>query len=88
MINAMNNEIRKAVRIELAKRDMNQTELAEALGMSKQHLNRALSGDLGKLPPVWAKILDYLGLELVVVPKAEGQKKFFNDSSTLLEKSN
>jgi hypothetical protein len=40
------------------------------------------------LPPVWAKILDYLGLELVVVPKAEGQKKFFNDSSTLLEKSN
>lgn len=71
MIDApMNDKIRHAIKVELARRSMTQTDLANALGISKQHVNRALSGDLGKVPPIWARILDHLGLELTVRSKA------------------
>lgn len=51
--------------------EMNQTELAESLGVSKQHVSRAIGGETGKLPPIWTKILEKLDLELVVKQKAK-----------------
>ncbi len=67
----MNNRIRHTIKVELAKRSMTQTDLARALGISKQHVNRALTGDLGKVPPIWERILTELGLDLTVTEKEE-----------------
>ena len=67
----MNDRIRHTIKVELAKRSMNQTDLAKELGISKQHVNRALTGDLGKVPPIWERILEHMGLELTVRPKEE-----------------
>lgn len=72
MIDApMNEKIRHTIKVELAKRSMTQTDLARALGISKQHVNRALTGDLGKVPPIWERILDQLELELTVTEKED-----------------
>lgn len=67
----MNDKIRHTIKVELAKRSMNQSDLARALGISKQHVNRALTGDLGKVPSIWERILGELDLELTVQPKED-----------------
>lgn len=67
----MTDKIRHTIKVELAKRSMTQTDLANELGISKQHVSRALTGDLGKVPPIWERILNHLGLELTVEEKEE-----------------
>ncbi len=69
MIVTVNDHIRQAIRIELAKRNMKQAELAEKMGMSKQYLNRIMLGQIGKIPKTWEKLLDEFDLELVVRQK-------------------
>ena len=61
--------IREAVRVELARRQMSQTELAEQVGTSRQHLSKAMTGGSSELPKLWKDALDVLGLELVVKPE-------------------
>jgi ribosome-binding protein aMBF1 (putative translation factor) len=63
----MNDEIRKAVRVELAKRDWNKTTLAQEVGSSKQHVGELLSGKSGNVSEVWGRIFKRLGFKLVVV---------------------
>ncbi len=65
----VNESIRQAVRIELARRDSNQARLAEKIGVSKQYINNVMRARAGNVPAVWQRILDELGLELVVRPK-------------------
>jgi transcriptional regulator with XRE-family HTH domain len=67
----MNEQIRKAVRVELVRRDMQQKDLAERTGMSQQHVSALLTGRSGNLPGGWEKIFDALDLELEVVTKGE-----------------
>ncbi len=67
----VNESIRQAVRIELARRDSNQARLAEKIGVSKQYINNVMRARAGNVPAVWQRILDELGLELVVRPKGE-----------------
>lgn len=67
--NAMTDEIRKQVKIELVKRDMNQVDLAKATGMSPGHISMILTGNTANLPGSWHKILDALGLKIVIAPK-------------------
>jgi ribosome-binding protein aMBF1 (putative translation factor) len=62
----VNDDIRRAVRIELARRDDKQARLAERIGVTRQYLNDVLRGKAGNVPAVWQKILDELDLELVV----------------------
>ncbi len=62
----MNDDIREAVRIELAKRNWRQKDLAEETGLSKQYLSQMLSGKAGSLPGSWEKVLETLKLRLVV----------------------
>lgn len=62
----VNDDIRRAIRVELAKRDMNQSDLAKQIGRTRQHVSAAIRGDIGKLPKIWQDILDGLDLELVV----------------------
>ncbi len=68
----VNDRIRQAIRIELARRDAKQSRLAESIGVSRQFLNNVLRGKAGNVPDVWQKILDELDLELVVRPKGDG----------------
>lgn len=66
---AMNDTIRRAVRVKLAERDMTQADLAERIGVTPQYVSRIMQGKVGKIPAAWSKILDELGLELVAAPK-------------------
>lgn len=67
----MTNDIRKAVKVELVKQGRSQTEVAEAIGVTRQHLSRMLSNHAqsGGLPVAWESLLEELGLELVVQPR-------------------
>ena len=67
---AVNDRIREAVRIELARRASNQAELAEKVGVSKQYISDVMRARAGKVPAVWQRILDELDLDLVVRPRA------------------
>ncbi len=69
----VNERIRQAVRIELAKRDTNQAKLAERIGVSRQHVNNVMRARSGNVPGVWQRIFDELDLDLVVVPRGEGE---------------
>lgn len=65
----VNERIRQAVRVELARRDTNQAQLAEQVGVSRQYVNNLMRARAGNVPEVWQRILDALDLELVVQPK-------------------
>lgn len=69
MLDTMNDQIRQAVRVELAKRNSRQTELADRLGVTRQYVSSLMRGETGNVPDVWQRIFDELGLELVVKPK-------------------
>ena len=68
---AVNDRIREAVRVELARRASNQAELAKKVGVSKQYISDVMRARAGKVPTVWQRILDELDLELVVTPKSK-----------------
>ncbi|AFD27458.1 helix-turn-helix domain-containing protein [Deinococcus gobiensis] len=63
--------LKTIVKIELAKREMTQTELAEQIGIPQQSLSRTLRTPALNQRSHWPKILDALGLELVVQPKKQ-----------------
>lgn len=71
-MDAMTDDIRRAVRIELAKKDYSQADLARELGMAPQYLSDIMRGRVGKIPAAWQRILDALDLELVARPRGEG----------------
>ena len=73
MMQSMNQNIRRRVRVALAERDMNQSDLARAVGMKPQYISDLLTGRVGRIPTTWARVLEALDLELVAVPK--GDKK-------------
>ena len=67
----VNERIREAVRIELARRASNQARLAKKVGVSPQYISDVMRARAGNVPDVWQRIFDELGLDLVVVPKQE-----------------
>lgn len=71
MMKDMNNRIREEVRVAMARRNLNQSELAERVGVSRQYMNAYVSGKAGNVPRLWSKVFDELGLELTVKPKEE-----------------
>lgn len=64
------DHIREEVRVAMVRQRVSQVELAERVGLTRQHISALLNGHRGKLPDAWEKLLDGLGLELVVRPKA------------------
>jgi transcriptional regulator with XRE-family HTH domain len=74
MIKVMNDQIREEVRVALARANMNQSKLAERIGVSKQYLNTYLRGKAGDIPKLWQAVFDELGLELVVRPKVSNNE--------------
>ncbi|GGR31495.1 hypothetical protein GCM10008957_47770 [Deinococcus ruber] len=67
----MNDRVREAVKLAMKERDMSQGKLAARLDVERPSVTRLLSGTSGKVPELWQKILDELGLELIAVPKKE-----------------
>ena len=65
----VNDQIREAVRVEIARRASNQAQLAKRVGVSRQYLSDVMRGRAGNVPTLWQKVLDELGLELLVRPK-------------------
>ncbi len=70
IMETMTEQIREAVRIELAKRKWSQSELARRIEKSPQFISQIMGNDRGDVPEYWQNIFDELGLELVV--KAKG----------------
>ena len=70
----MNDELRTIVAAQLEERHMSRADLARATGKTPQAITRALNGgkDSGSPPPVWAAILEALGLELTAQPREGG----------------
>lgn len=73
---SVSDELRKAVKAELAKQGRSQTEVAQAIGITRQHLSRMLSNRAtkGGISRAWAKLLAEMGLEVVVQPRRGSQK--------------
>lgn len=69
-VNAVNDDIKQLVRIELARRNMSQKQLAEQIGVSQQYLSDILrNASKGKIPDVWHNIFEEFGWHIVVVDK-------------------
>lgn len=63
----MTDDVREAVRIEMAKRNWRQKDLAESTGVSKQYLSQMLNGKAANTPNTWERVLSSLGLKLIAV---------------------
>lgn len=74
MMTDMNERVREEVRVAMARRNINQSKLAETIGVSRQYLSDYMSGKAGDMPRLWQKVLDELGLELVVQAKKFSEK--------------
>lgn len=71
IMESMTNHIREEVRVLLVRKHMSQKELARRAGVSRSHLSEMLAGRRGHIPPGWEHVLEALGLELTIRPKAE-----------------
>jgi transcriptional regulator with XRE-family HTH domain len=69
----VNDQIRRAVRVELVRRDLKQKDLAKLTGVSEQHISDLLRGRSGNLAEGWEKIFGVLGLRLEAVPDDEAE---------------
>jgi transcriptional regulator with XRE-family HTH domain len=67
----MTETIIKQVRRAMEKQSISQGELSRRTGIERPNINRLLTGKSGKVPENWQKVLDELGLELVVKAKSE-----------------
>lgn len=65
----MNEQIKRAVRAELARRGMTQKQLAEQVGVDPRQLSSSMTGRTNRVPPLWAAVLEGLDLELVAIPR-------------------
>lgn len=70
----MNKDVRDAVQQRLEARKMTRTEAAAAAGMSRQYLQDMMTLTKATTPKSWVRLLDVLGLELVVRPKRRGNR--------------
>jgi transcriptional regulator with XRE-family HTH domain len=67
----MNDEIRHAVKVALAKRKLTQGQLAQRVGITPQHFSRMMRGESSNVPEAWQRVFDELGLELTVREKGD-----------------
>ena len=64
----MTDDLRLQLRQHLATQGLSQAELGARIGTDRHTISRALAGN-GAVPPIWQRMLDALGLELVLRPK-------------------
>jgi ribosome-binding protein aMBF1 (putative translation factor) len=71
----MTEQIREAVRVELAKRKWSKSELARRIDKTPQFISQIMGSERGDVPDYWQSIFDELDLELVVVEKQKGKAR-------------
>lgn len=73
----MTEEIRAGINARLKQKDMTRADLARAIQRHPNSITRALNAyeDSGRVPPVWAAMLEALGLRLTVEPIPSGEAK-------------
>lgn len=66
----MNDAVRAAIGARLQEKNMTRADLARAVEKTPQEISRALNGTKGggTVPPLWAAMLDALGLTLAALP--------------------
>lgn len=69
----MTESVRDAVTKRIDARFRTRRAAAAAAEMTPQYLGDLLAGRRGVLPETWVRLLDLLGLELVVRPKRRGR---------------
>lgn len=67
-------EPKTVVKVALAEREMTLTELARRLDVPQQSLSRTLQQSPLNGKSHWPKILEALGLEIVIRPKGAGRE--------------
>ena len=65
----MNQQVRKAMHRAMEERGLSGKELAKRAGCSQDTVSRLLRGATGGVPKGHQKVLGYLGIELVILPK-------------------
>lgn len=70
MIKSMTDEVRGKVRAKLAERGESYSDVADALGTSKNQISRMIGANrkkhIGELTDIWTQLFEYVGLELCV----------------------
>ncbi|WP_146160576.1 hypothetical protein [Deinococcus arcticus] len=72
----MNEDIRAAVSARLEEKGMTRADLARAVSRTPEEISRAINntgGRGGKIPDLWAAILEALDLRLTVEPGQFGE---------------
>jgi predicted XRE-type DNA-binding protein len=69
IMNNMTDKIREMVRESMTQQGMSTYRLAQITEIEQPNVTRLLKGRSGKIPDSWQKVLDALGLELVVQTK-------------------
>jgi transposase-like protein len=73
MMQSMTDEIRAALRAEIARQGKTMADVAREIGTSKNQISRMLGAkrkdSVGDLPDTWQALLQHLGYELIVKPK-------------------
>ncbi|WP_157448788.1 hypothetical protein [Deinococcus peraridilitoris] len=67
----MNEQIKEAVREQMFRKRLNQSEVARQLNLTPQALSKTLRR--GEMPETWGRLLELLDLELIAVPKERQQ---------------
>ena len=65
----MTDKIREEVRSLFARKQLNQSEVAKEIGVSRVYLNSVINGKHGHVPDVWILLMKYLGQEIMMIPK-------------------
>lgn len=68
-MNNMTEKIRQQIRDVMTEQEMTTYRLAQMTGIDQPNVTRLLKGRSGKIPESWQKVLDALGLELIVKQK-------------------
>ena len=71
----MNETIRTAARVEMARRKLNQTDLAKEIGLSRQYVSELMNGKGSNIPEAWQRIFELFGWQVVVLDKEGNQVK-------------
>ena len=56
-----------AIRVEMARRNINQSQLAESAGISRQYLSEMMRGRGGDVPDSWQRVLMALGWRVAIL---------------------
>ncbi len=69
MLTPIDKDMKRTLKVELAKRDLTQTSFAMKLLLTNQHISEIFTGKSGVFSEAFTKMLEYLDLKVILVPK-------------------